>query len=162
MKQLFRHGLLLLVLTIGMACGMAAQSTQMVVTMNDGSVQTYSMMESGRVFFFFFSYLVIEEGIGKDVVRIPMSDIRKITCEEAVGLDENRTAGISIMPNPVHDLMVLRNLDGPQTISIYSIDGRLMKTFETSGNEEAVNVSEFPIGLYLIRTQSSTLKMIKL
>lgn len=145
-----------------MAFGMAAQTTQMVVTMNDGTVQTYFMTESGRVYFEDNTFLVIEEGPTKDIVRIRMSDIRKITCEEAVGLDENRTAGISIMPNPVHDLMVLRNLDGPQTISIYSIDGRLMKTFETSGNEEAVNVSEFPIGLYLIRTQSSTLKMIKL
>lgn len=161
MKQLFMHGLLLLVLTIGMACGLAAQSTQMVVTMNDGSVQTYSMMESGRVFFEDNTYLVIEEGTGKDVVRIPMSDIRKITCEEEVGLPENRAAAISILPNPVHDVMVLHNLDGKQTVSIFAIDGRLMKAFEASG-DETIDVSAFPVGLYLVRTQSSTLKMIKL
>ena len=140
---------------------MAAQSTQMVVTMNDGSVQTYSMMESGRVYFEDNTYLVIEEGTGKDVVRIPMSDIRKITCEEEVGLPENQAAAISILPNPVHDVMVLHNLDGKQTVSIYAIDGRLMKAFEASG-DEAIDVSAFPVGLYLVRTQSSTLKMIKL
>ncbi len=161
MKQLFRHGLLLLVLTIGMACGMAAQSTQMVVTMNDGSVQTYSMMESGRVYFEDNTYLVIEEGSGQDIVRIPMSDIRKITCEEEVGLPENQAAAISILPNPVHDVMMLHNLDGKQTVSIFAIDGRLMKAFEVSG-DEAIDVSAFPVGLYLVRTQSSTLKMIKL
>ena len=140
---------------------MAAQSTQMVVTMNDGSVQTYSMMESGRVYFEDNTYLVIEEGTGKDVVRIPMSDIRKITCEEEVGLPENQAAAISILPNPVHDVMVLHNLDGKQTVSIFAIDGRLMKAFEVSG-DEAIDVSAFPVGLYLVRTQSSTLKMIKL
>lgn len=140
---------------------MAAQSTQMVVTMNDGSVQTYSMMESGRVYFEDNTYLVIEEGIGKDVVRIPMSDIRKITCEEEVGLPENQAAAISILPNPVHDVMMLHNLDGKQTVSIFAIDGRLMKAFEVSG-DEAIDVSAFPVGLYLVRTQSSTLKMIKL
>ncbi len=140
---------------------MAAQSTQMVVTMNDGSVQTYSMMESGRVFFEDNTYLVIEEGTGKDVVRIPMSDIRKITCEEEVGLPENQAAAISILPNPVHDVMMLHNLDGKQTVSIFAIDGRLMKAFEVSG-DEAIDVSAFPVGLYLVRTQSSTLKMIKL
>ena len=140
---------------------MAAQSTQMVVTMNDGTVQTYSMMESGRVYFEDNTYLVIEEGIGKDVVRIPMSDIRKITCEEEVGLPENQAAAISILPNPVHDVMVLHNLDGKQTVSIFAIDGRLMKAFEVSG-DEAIDVSAFPVGLYLVRTQSSTLKMIKL
>ncbi len=161
MKQVFRHGLLLLMLTIGIVCGMAAQSTQMVVTMNDGSVQTYSMMESGRVYFEDNTFLVIEEGTGKDVVRIRMSDIRKITCEEEVGLPENQAAEVSILPNPVHDIMVLHNLDGTQTVSIYAIDGRLMRKFETSG-DEAIDVSAFPVGLYLIRTQSSTLKMIKL
>lgn len=140
---------------------MAAQSTQMVVTMNDGTVQTYSMMESGRVYFEDNTYLVIEEGIGKDVVRIPMSDIRKITCEEEVGLPENQAAAISILPNPVHDVMMLHNLDGKQTVSIFAIDGRLMKAFEVSG-DEAIDVSAFPVGLYLVRTQSSTLKMIKL
>lgn len=140
---------------------MAAQSTQMVVTMNDGSVQTYSMMESGRVYFEDNTYLVIEEGTGKDVVRIPMSDIRKITCEEEVGLPENQAAAISILPNPVHDVMMLHNLDGKQTVSIFAIDGRLMKAFEVSG-DEAIDVSAFPVGLYLVRTQSSTLKMIKL
>ena len=90
-----------------------------------------------------------------------MSDIRKITCEEEVGLNENQAAEISIMPNPVHDVMVLHNLDGKQTVSIYAIDGRLMRTFEASDNE-TIDVSAFPVGLYLVRTQSSTLKMIKL
>ena len=161
MKQLFRRGLLFIMLTIGMVCGMTAQSTQMVVTMNDGSVQTYSMMESGRIYFEDNTYLVIEEGTGKELVRIPMSDIRKITCEEEVGLNENQAAEISIMPNPVHDVMVLHNLDGKQVVSIYAIDGRLMRTFEASG-DEAIDISAFPVGLYLVRTQSNTLKMIKL
>ena len=90
-----------------------------------------------------------------------MSDIRKITCEEEVGLPENQAAAISILPNPVHDVMMLHNLDGKQTVSIFAIDGRLMKAFEVSG-DEAIDVSAFPVGLYLVRTQSSTLKMIKL
>ena len=152
--------MLLVALVMGMAFGVAAQTTQMIVTMNDGTVQTYSMTESGRVYFENNTFLVIEEGT-KDVVRIKMSDIRKITCEEAVGLDENQAAEVSILPNPVHDVMVFHNLEGLQTVSIYAIDGRLMRTFEASG-DEAINVSDFPIGLYLVRTQSSTLKMIKL
>ena len=148
-------------LIIGMVCSMAAQSTQMVVTMNDGSVQTYSMMESGRVYFEDNTYLVIEEGTGKELVRIPMGDIRKITCEEEVGLPENQATEISILPNPVHDVLMLHNLDGTQNVSIYAIDGRLMRTFEVSGNE-TIDISTLPVGLYLVRTQSSTLKMIKL
>ena len=161
MKSIFKRGLLLLAFFFGQAFYLAAQSTHMIVTMNDGSVQTYSMMESGRVYFEDNTYLVIDEGTGKAVVRILMSDIRKITCEEEVGLNENPAAEISILPNPVHDVLILHNLDGKQTVSIYAIDGRLMRTFEASDNE-AIDVSTFPVGLYLVRTQSSTLKMIKL
>jgi len=56
---------------------------------------------------------------------------------------------------------MLHNLDGVETVSIYSIDGRLMKTFETSG-EEFINTEDLARGLYLVRTKSCVLKMIKL
>ena len=161
MKQLFKQGLLLLAFTFGLFFRMAAQSTQMIVTMNDGSVQTYSMEESDRVYFEDNTYLVIDRTGSKESISIRIEDIRKITCEETVGQAENQTNEISIMPNPVHDVMAIRNLDGLQTVSIYSIDGRLIKSFEASGNQ-LIDISDMSIGLYLVKTQSCTLKMIKL
>ena len=90
-----------------------------------------------------------------------MEDIRKITCEETVGQVENHLSEVSIMPNPTHNVMVLRNLDGPQTVSIYAIDGRLIRSFEAIG-DHPIDVSDMAIGLYLVKTPSCTLKMIKL
>ena len=78
-----------------------------------------------------------------------------------MGTDENPDLSLSIFPNPVHDVLSFRNLQGKQTISIYAIDGRQMKTIEVSGNQ-SIDISELPIGLYLVKTQSQTLKMIKL
>ena len=140
---------------------MAAQSTQMIVTMNDGSVQTYSMEESDRVYFEDNTYLVIDRTGSKESISIRIEDIRKITCEETVGQAENQTNEVSVMPNPVHDVMAILNLDGLQTVSIYSIDGRLIKSFEASGNQ-LIDISDMSIGLYLVKAQSCTLKMIKL
>ena len=93
---------------------------------------------------------------------LQLADIRKICCSEVLGgQSENAMANVSLTPNPVHDVMMLHNLNGVETISIYSIDGRLMKTFETSG-EEFINTEDLARGLYLVRTKSCVLKMIKL
>ena len=161
MKQLFKQGLLLLAFTLGLFFQATAQSTHMVVTMNDGTVQTYPMDESERIYFEDNTYLVIDDTGTKNTVRIKIEDIRKITCEETVGQAENMINEVSIMPNPVHDVMLLHNLDGLQTVNIYSIDGRLVKSFEASGNQ-VIDISDMSIGLYLVKTQSCTLKMIKL
>lgn len=161
MKRLLKHGLLLLVLAMGLCIHVTAQSTQMVVTMNNGTVQTYSMDNDARIYFEDNTFLVIESTLAKDIVRISMEDIRKITCEETVGQVENHLSEVSIMPNPTHNVMVLRNLDGPQTVSIYAIDGRLIRSFEAIG-DQPIDVSDMVIGLYLVKTPSCTLKMIKL
>lgn len=161
MKRFLRQGLLLLVFIFGLFFRTAAQSTNMIVLMNDSTVQTYAMDESDRVYFEDNTYLVIENTAAKDIVRIRMEDIRKITCEETVGQAEHHLSEVSLLPNPTHDVMVLRNLDGPQTVSIYAIDGRLIRSFEAMG-DQPIDISDMAIGLYLVKTPSCTLKMIKL
>lgn len=161
MKRLINRGLLLLALILGMAFGMEAQSTQVVVTLNDGTEQNYTMTESDRMYFEDNTILVIEIHEYKSTVRIPLADIRKLTCLETEGTNENEATALSIFPNPVHDALVIRNLQGSQTVNIYALDGRLMKTFAASG-EQAIDISDLAMGIYLVRTESATLKIIKL
>ena len=158
--KLLRQGLLLLALTLGLAFQAAAQPTQVIVTMTDGSELVYNVSESDRLYFEDNTNLVIETG-NKGIARIALSAIRKISCTEITGQPENLTAEVSLMPNPVHDAVKLIGLDGVQTVNIYAIDGRLMQSFEAT-SDQTIDVSGLPIGLYLVRTQSTTLKMIKL
>ena len=148
-------------LIMGMAFSMEAQSTQVIVTLNDGTEQSYIMVEADRMYFEDNTILVIEMGEYKNTVKIPLADIRKLTCLETEGTNENEATALSIFPNPVHDALVIRNLQGSQTVSIYALDGRLMKTFAASG-EQAIDISDLAMGIYLVRTESATLKMIKL
>ncbi len=161
MKRLINRGLLLLALIMGMAFSMEAQSTQVIVTLNDGTEQSYIMVEADRMYFEDNTILVIEMGEYKNTVKIPLADIRKLTCLETEGTNENEATALSIFPNPVHDALVIRNLQGSQTVSIYALDGRLMKTFAASG-EQAIDISDLAMGIYLVKTESATLKMIKL
>lgn len=161
MKHFFQCGLLFVTLFLGIVFNLAAQSTQLVVFLNDGTEQTYNLAENDRLYFEDNSKLVIEEGEYKNLVRIPLADIRKITCSEIEDTAENPDLAISIFPNPVHDVLTFRNLQGKQAICIYAHDGRLIKTFEASG-DQAYDISDLPIGLYLLKLQTCTLKMIKL
>ena len=153
--------ILLLSLFAGFHLHGNAQFIQVNVFLNDGSEQTYHLTEADRLYFEDNTKLVIEEVATKSTTTIPLADIRKITCEEYVDTEENLTSDVCIFPNPVNDILVLRNLSRTQTISIYALDGRLVKSFEATEGQ-TVSVSELPMGLYLVKTQSCTLKMIKL
>ena len=145
----------------GLFFRMSAQSTQVVIMMNDGTEQTYMLTEADRLYFEDNTKLVIEQVLTKNTVTIPLADIRKLTCHDTESTAENAVATVSISPNPVHDVLVLHNLSGNETICIYALDGRLMKCFEAQ-SDQATDISELRKGIYLVKTESQTLKMIKL
>ena len=164
MKKLFRRGLLLAVLTIGLAFHLTAQTTHMTIYMNNGDETTYNMTEDDRVYFEDNETLVVEiayYGKASRSDRFKLADIRKITCTETEGVSEASETPLWISPNPVHEAFILRNLNGKENLHIYSLDGKLLKSVEASENQ-MIDISDLPIGIYLVKTERQTLKMIKL
>ena len=161
MKRIFQRGLLLVAMTLGLAFHLAAQSTQMTIYLNDGTERSYEMSENDRVYFEDNEYLVVEIAAYAKAERFNLAEIRKITCTETEGLSEETNTPIWISPNPVHDSFTLHNLIGQQTISIYAIDGRMVKSLEATENRP-IDITDLPMGLYLVKTARQTLKMIKL
>jgi len=161
MKRILQNGLLLIALTIGVAFRLSAQSTQVTIHLNDGTEDTYYMSGTDRVYFEDNEFLVVEVAVNAKSQRYLLADIRKITCSETEGLGETTNSSVILSPNPVHNAFMLRNLKGKETLQIYALDGRLMKSLEASPNQ-MVDISDLPIGLYLVKTERQTLKMIKL
>lgn len=161
MKRLFQCGLLLAAIIFGLAFHLTAQSSQMTIYLNDGAERTYFMTPSDRVYFEDNEVLVVETTVTMRSDRYNLADIRKITCAEAVGVQEDSEASPILSPNPVHGAFMLRNLNGEETVRIYALDGRLMKSMEVT-SEQHIDISDLPIGLYLVKTEHQTLKMIKL
>ena len=161
MKQIFQRGLLLVALTIGLLFHLAAQSTQMTIHFNDGTERTYYMSEDDRVYFEDNEALVVEIAPTAKSERFNLADIRKITCSETEGVSEETSTPIWLSPNPVHDFVILHNLSGRQPVSIYALDGRVVKSLEAIEGQR-IDISDLPVGLYLVKTQSCILKMIKL
>ena len=133
----------------------------MTIYLNDGNERSYFMTPSDRVYFEDNEILVVETTVTMRSDRYNLADIRKIICAEAVGVTEASGTSPILSPNPVHDAFILRNLDGEETVRIYALDGRLMKSMEVT-SEQHIDISDLPIGLYLVKTERQTLKMIKL
>ena len=161
MKRIFQHGLLLVALTIGLAFQLAAQSIQMTLYMNDGTERSYDMSENDHVYFEDNEYLIVEIAAYAKAERFNLAEIRKITCAETEGLSEETSTPLWISPNPVHNSFTLHNLIGQQTISIYALDGRLVKSLEAT-ESRPIDITDLPMGLYLVKTTHQTLKIIKL
>lgn len=161
MRPLFLRGLLLAALTFGLAFHLAAQSTQMTIYMNDGTERTYNMSENDRVRFEDNEKLVVDIAVNAKSDRYNLADIRKIVCNETENIIEESETSLWLSPNPTHDAFKLNNTEGIQRVSIYALDGQLMKSTEVVG-DQLIDISNFPVGLYLVKTGSQTLKMIKL
>ena len=164
MKRIFKRGLLLAIMTLGMLFHLSAQSTQMNIYMNNGDEMSYIMTENDRVYFDNNETLVVEiavynKGLRSD--RFSLADIRKITCHEVEGVSEDPNTSVCLVPNPVHDAFMLRNLNGKETLHIFTLDGRMVMSVEASENQ-LIDISGLPVGLYLVKTEHQTLKMIKL
>ena len=164
MKRFLQRGLLLMAFILGLVFHLAAQSTQMTIHLNDGTERSYYMTESDHVYFEDNETLVVEiavydKGVRSD--RFNLADIRKITCTEPEGILEETNTSLWLSPNPTNDALMLHNLNGKETIHIYALDGRLVKSLEAV-SDQLIDISDLPVGLYLVKTELCTLKMIKL
>ena len=72
------------------------------------------------------------------------------------GINELENTEISIYPNPTSDFIYIDNIE-PQRVTIYSLDGRLIKQVE---NTNIVDVRDLDKGVYLINIDGKVGKVI--
>lgn len=74
----------------------------------------------------------------------------------ADGIAEISNSSINIYPNPTSDFIHIESIE-PQLITIYSIDGRLVKTVE---NANVIDVKDLNKGVYLINIDGAVKKIV--
>lgn len=162
MKHFCFKSLVLLVFLVGNVFLANAQSTSvtLVVTKTNGEVQSYQLTEESQLHFENGDRLIIEDGAGIHVT-FPLAEIQKLACTEYVGVGENNTSGLLLIPNPTRDRFLINNLQNECEARVYALDGRLMKSFiATEGM--MVDISDLASGMYLLHIDGQTLKMMKL
>ena len=139
LKQTFSAILLLI---IGILTGRA--QTTVEVRLQDGGVHSYEMGATGKP----YSHLV--------------SNIEKMLFSYEVSIEDIETADCKVYPNPASSFLKI-NVNNTEIIhyQLFSIDGRMLMAGDCH-NDEGINISTLPQGLYLLKVNGQTFKISKL
>lgn len=137
--------------------------TTIKITYYTGSTQDYTIAASGKLYFSGSNLLVKTSGSASNI-SIPTGIIKKITFTSAVLATQEIGAHkdqIKLYPNPSADFItIISDKKEALKVKIYSAEGRLVLN-GTYQSGEAIDISSFREGFYLVQANTTTLKLIK-
>ena len=162
MKDLFLKALVLFTFLAGNNLLANAQDTSvtLVVTKTNGEEQAFQLTENSQLYFENGERLVIDDG-GNNTVTFQLAEIRKLACTDYTGIGETAPSALQLTPNPSRDRLVIQHLQNDGEARIYTLDGRLVKSF-TATEGMTIDISDLSSGMYLFHIDGQTLKMMKL
>ncbi|MBR5973135.1 MAG: T9SS type A sorting domain-containing protein [Paludibacteraceae bacterium] len=135
-----------------------AQNSVSILDKN-GAITTYQMAQSGKIFFE-NDYLMIKETSNSNTKTYLLSNIKKVFFGEFSDIDDVNGTQVSIFPNPTTDNVYIAYAKEGDKTEIFTWNGILLAEKSYSiGN--GVSLSEFPIGLYIIRINGQSFKISK-
>ena len=149
----------ILLLTFGVLVG-KAQTTTVEVRLQDGGVHSYEMGTTGKLYFQ-NDYLFIDDGTNVPYTHL-VSNIEKMLFSYEVSIEDIETADCKVYPNPASSFLKISTINiDVNHYQIFSIDGRMLMAGDCR-NDESIDVSALPQGLYLLKVNGQTFKISKL
>lgn len=122
--------------------------------------QAFILNDQGKIYFS-GSNLMIDQSNGQ-IETIAISDIKKLYFQTNLSINEDIVfdTNIILYPNPANDQIKLSNIKTHTLISVYSMDGKLLINQFSSSNQ-SINVGNLQKGLYIVKANEKTFKLIK-
>ena len=139
----------------------ALAQTNIVINYYTGTQQQYAVEDSGKLFFS-NDNLIIKTSLESTEINIPVSIISKITFKNSLAVEDikqNREQ-IIIYPNPATNYFKISSKDAKSTLNIHNSAGQLVLS-KVYKKDEEINVSNLLPGIYFVKVNGSTLKLIK-
>jgi len=141
----------------------SAQST-VSITKTNGTVSRYTVQSTGSISFA-GDYVVIKESGTSSAQSIPMSAIRNMKfSDNSNGIEDaisGQQSAVSLYPNPAQNYCVVRGTDGEQMkVTVYSMTGAKMID-TTVENEGRIDISSLTTGVYMVKINNHTTKLVK-
>jgi len=89
-----------------------------------------------------------------DIVTGPVTLFAKWTDAPAI-IEKQSIANFTVYPNPAKSFVHLTNLPNGASISVFSMDGKLMKQQNISERESNIDISQWTNGVYLLKVKSN-------
>ena len=156
MKRLQLLLLMLLALPIGM---LADSQNTLVVKLKNGAETTFFLKDKPNVTFEGTDLKVVSN---KETVTFALSDVLRFTYvkKDASGIDETVVDPTEVSYDG--SVLVISQLKQGASVDIYSLDGKLVRQLKAyrSGTYR-LSLSELPTGLYLVKADNITYKIMK-
>lgn len=136
-----------------------AQSQVLVVWQRDGQKAYYDLGERPKTMFS-GTDLVIEAGAV--TVTYPLDKVQRYTYESATGIDAAPQAASPVHVSYEADVLRIQGLAPSTSILVYAPDGRLVTSLKPkAGVPSEISLAGFPSGVYLVRANNATYKILK-
>ena len=135
-----------------------AQEVTFTVVKTNGTTAGYVMSSDSKIYYSDTQIFIKSNG---ETVSYDLSGLRKAYFSTSDNDDEIENQHLTIYPNPATDVLKILNTSEYQSVTIYSIDGKVVKRIEVS-NEADINVSDLNTGLYIIGVGNEFSKFIKM
>ena len=154
MKKLFLTALM----ALGFLSTAFAQEVTFTIVKTNGTTAGYVMSSDSKIYYSDTQIFIKSNG---ETVSYNLSELRKAYFSVNDDVNEIDNQQFAIYPNPATDVLRINNLSDNQHVTIYSIDGKMVKKFTMSAEAE-INISDLQPGLYIIGVGNEFSKFIKM
>ena len=145
-------------MSIGFLCSVFAQEVTFTIMKTDGTTADYVMNSNAKIYYSDTQLFIDNNGVTESY---NLSELRKAYFTVVDNIEETDNQQLAIYPNPVNDIVKISNISDNQLVTIYSVDGKIIKKISIS-DEAEINVSELQPGLYIIGVGNEFSKFIKM
>jgi len=151
-----------LLISLLLLCSALCANAQAEVTVveNNGTTSTIVVSNLGKIYFS-AERMYIDAGEGS-VSEFAVSDIRKMTFNTVTDIKNYKNeANMLLYPNPATNFFKIA-AESEQTlhVQLFSLTGQLL-TDTYCQTDEAVNISELQSGIYFVKVNGATFKLLK-
>ena len=124
----------------------------------NGSTTSFTMNRDARIYYSDTQLMFFN---GNETISFNFSEIRKAYFTSPQDVEEIDNQHLAIYPNPARDILRVNNIADNQEVTIYSINGAVMKRLIVSGDTD-INISDLHSGMYVISAGNMFSKFIKM
>ena len=154
MKKFILTALILL----GFLCTICAQEVTFNVVKNNGTTAAHIMSSDAKIYYSDTQLFLDSNG---EIVTYNLSELRKAYFTTNDNIEETDNQQLAVYPNPANDVLRIDNLTDNQSVTIYSINGAIVKKVIASHNT-IIDISDLRTGLYIIGVDNKFSKFIKM
>jgi hypothetical protein len=81
--------------------------------------------------------------------------------DDATGVDDVAPSVVAVHFNPATGLVAINGLRGNEMIHLYNINGQLLFTHKAASEAQNISVGHLPAGVYIVRVNGQSIKIIK-